>query len=51
MIREVNNSLIYGRKYIGSGQQPRSTGGLFAFASEKAHTFNNLVARKSMLNR
>ncbi|PFT53825.1 SU10 major capsid protein [Bacillus cereus] len=35
LIREANNSLIYGRKYIGSGQQPRSTGGLFAFASEQ----------------
>lgn len=35
MIREMNNSLIYGRKYIGSDQQPRSTGGLFAFASEQ----------------
>ncbi|PEE49778.1 SU10 major capsid protein [Bacillus cereus] len=35
LIREANSSLIYGRKYIGSGQQPRSTGGLFAFASEQ----------------
>ncbi|ANS49280.1 phage protein [Bacillus thuringiensis] len=35
LIREANNSLIYGRKYIGSGQQPRSTGGLFAFANEQ----------------
>lgn len=35
MIREMNNSLIYGRKYIGSDSQPRSTGGLFAFASEQ----------------
>ncbi|HDR5276055.1 phage major capsid protein [Bacillus cereus] len=35
LIREANNSLIYGRKYIGSGQQPRSTSGLFAFASEQ----------------
>lgn len=35
MIREMNNSLIYGRKYAGSGQQPRSSGGLFAFAQEQ----------------
>ncbi|WP_077297480.1 SU10 major capsid protein [Virgibacillus pantothenticus] len=35
MIREMNNSLIYGRKYAGSGQQPRTSGGLFAFAQEQ----------------
>ncbi len=34
MVREMNNALIYGRKYLGSDQQPRSTGGLFAFAGE-----------------
>ncbi|MDM5188607.1 DUF5309 family protein [Bacillus sp. DX4.1] len=41
LIREANNSLIYGRKYIGSGQQPRSTGGLFAFASEHGSHVQN----------
>ncbi|WHX85786.1 DUF5309 family protein [Bacillus paralicheniformis] len=35
MVREINNSLIYGRKYQGSGQQPRTSGGLFAFAQEQ----------------
>lgn len=35
MIREMNNSLIYGRKYAGSDQQPRTSGGLFAFAQEQ----------------
>lgn len=36
MIREVNNTLIYGRKYQGSGDTiPRTTGGLFAFAQEQ----------------
>ncbi|MCC8352503.1 SU10 major capsid protein [Bacillus sp. AF23] len=35
MVREINNSLIYGRKYQGSAAQPRSTGGLFAFAQEQ----------------
>lgn len=35
MIREMNNSLIYGRKYAGSGSQPRTSGGLFAFAQEQ----------------
>lgn len=36
MIREVNNTLIYGRKYAGAGSSnPRTTGGLFAFASEQ----------------
>lgn len=35
MVREMNNALIYGRKYIGSDQQPRSTGGIFAFANEQ----------------
>lgn len=39
MIREMNNSLIYGRKYAGSGQQPRTSGGLFAFANEQS-SFN-----------
>ncbi|PRT35349.1 SU10 major capsid protein [Bacillus wiedmannii] len=38
MIREINNSLIYGRKFEGNGQQPRTSGGLFAFANEqKSH--------------
>ncbi|PRT06954.1 phage major capsid protein [Bacillus wiedmannii] len=41
LIREANNSLIYGRRYIGSGQQPRSTGGLFAFASEHGSHVQN----------
>ncbi|MGG0150710.1 SU10 major capsid protein [Bacillus mycoides] len=41
LIREANNSLIYGRKYIGSGQQPRTTGGLFAFASEHGSHVQN----------
>ncbi len=35
MIREANNSLIYGRKYQGSGSQPSTSGGLFAFANEQ----------------
>lgn len=36
MIREVNNTLIYGRKYAGAGESnPRTTGGLFAFAQEQ----------------
>ncbi|MBG9882787.1 phage protein [Bacillus paralicheniformis] len=35
MVREINNSLIYGRKYQGSDQQPRTSGGLFAFAQEQ----------------
>lgn len=36
MIREVNNTLIYGRKFAGSGKtNPRTTGGLFAFAQEQ----------------
>ncbi|WHY01868.1 DUF5309 family protein [Neobacillus sp. DY30] len=39
MVREQNNSLIYGRKYVGSGAQPRTTGGLFAFANEQG-SFN-----------
>ncbi|WP_217582156.1 DUF5309 family protein, partial [Lysinibacillus sp. GbtcB16] len=29
MIREANNSLIYGRRNAGSPTQPRTTGGLF----------------------
>lgn len=39
MVREMNNALIYGRKYVGSAAQPRSTGGLFAFANEQG-SFN-----------
>jgi hypothetical protein len=39
MIREMNNSLIYGRKYVGSSVQPRTSGGLFAFANEQG-SFN-----------
>lgn len=35
LLREANNSLIYGRKYSGSAQQPRTSGGLFAFATEQ----------------
>lgn len=36
MLREVNNTLIYGRKFQGAGDsQPRTTGGLFAFAQEQ----------------
>ncbi|MCY8347602.1 DUF5309 domain-containing protein [Bacillus haynesii] len=35
MVREINNALIYGRKYQGSDQQPRTSGGLFAFAQEQ----------------
>lgn len=36
MIREVNNTLIYGRKYQGAGDtNPRTTGGIFAFAQEQ----------------
>lgn len=34
MLREMNNSLIYGRKYIGTSSAPATSGGLFAFASE-----------------
>ncbi|MGX5629485.1 SU10 major capsid protein [Bacillus thuringiensis] len=38
MIREANTSLIYGRRYAGTPTQPRTTGGLFAFAgSEGSH--------------
>jgi hypothetical protein len=33
MIREANNSLIFGRKYAG-GATPRTSGGIFAFANE-----------------
>lgn len=39
MIREMNNALIYGRKYAGSQSQPRTTGGIFAFAGEQG-SFN-----------
>ncbi|PWG68053.1 phage major capsid protein, partial [Enterobacter mori] len=35
MVREINNTLILGRKYQGSAAQPRTTGGLFAFAQEQ----------------
>lgn len=36
MVRETNNTLIYGRKYQGAGESnPRTTGGLFAFAQEQ----------------
>lgn len=35
LIREANNSLIYGRKYAGSSVMPRTSGGLFAFANEQ----------------
>lgn len=38
MIREANNSLIYGRKYAGSSAMPRTSGGLFAFANEQGST-------------
>lgn len=52
MIREMNNSLIYGRKYLGSDQQPRSTGGLFAFAGEQgsySHDFGgNAIDAKGL---
>ncbi|MDR2994879.1 MAG: DUF5309 domain-containing protein [Bacillus cereus] len=46
LIREANNSLIYGRKYIGSGQQPRSTGGLFAFANEQGSHVQKLGGKE-----
>src|SRR5699024_9364848 len=39
LVREANNSLIYGRKYAGSAQMPRTSGGLFAFANEQG-SFN-----------
>lgn len=39
MVREMNNALIYGRKYVGTNSQPRTTGGLFAFAQEQG-SFN-----------
>jgi hypothetical protein len=39
MIREMNNTLIYGRKYAGAPNNPRTTGGLFAFANEQG-SFN-----------
>lgn len=35
MVREMNNSLIYGRKYVGTASVPRTSGGLFAFATEQ----------------
>lgn len=35
MIREANNSLIYGRKYAGTSSMPRTSGGLFAYATEQ----------------
>lgn len=35
MLREMNSSLIYGRKYAGSPSVPRTSGGLFAFANEQ----------------
>ncbi|GGF88429.1 SU10 major capsid protein [Paenibacillus abyssi] len=34
LLREANNSLIYGRKYVGTGAAPATSGGLFAFAAE-----------------
>lgn len=34
LLREANNSLIYGRKYAGTSSVPRTSGGLFAFAGE-----------------
>lgn len=34
LLREANNSLIYGRKYVGSASAPATSGGLFAFAQE-----------------
>lgn len=43
LVREQNNSLIYGRKYVGSAAQPRTTGGLFAFANEQG-AFNKPFA-------
>lgn len=39
LVRESNNSLIYGRKYAGSSSMPRTSGGLFAFANEQG-SFN-----------
>lgn len=43
MVREMNNALIYGRKYAGSSAQPRTSGGLFAFANEQG-SFNKSFA-------
>jgi hypothetical protein len=43
MVREMNNALIYGRKYAGSSAQPRTSGGLFAFAQEQG-SFNKAFA-------
>jgi hypothetical protein len=34
VVREMNNSLIYGRKYVGTASVPATSGGLFAFAKE-----------------
>lgn len=34
LLREANNSLIYGRKYVGTAAAPATSGGLFAFATE-----------------
>lgn len=34
LLREANNSLIYGRKYVGTASAPATSGGLFAFATE-----------------
>lgn len=53
MVREMNNSLIYGRKYVGSAAQPRTTGGLFAFAGEQGSFnkgFNNAEIDAKGLN-
>jgi len=47
LVREINSSLIYGRKYVGSAAQPRTTGGLFAFAGEQG-SFNKDFANKEI---
>ncbi|HDR7493635.1 SU10 major capsid protein [Bacillus cereus group sp. MYBK249-1] len=52
MIREANTSLIYGRRNVGSPTQPRTTGGLFAFAgiegSHKQDFKGNEIAAKPL---
>lgn len=44
LIREANNSLIYGRKYVGTASAPSTSGGLFAFATEAGSYVKDFAA-------
>ena len=46
MVREINNSLIYGRRYKGSDQVPRTSGGLFAFAQEQGSALTDFGGKE-----